>query len=497
MTLATRVSLFFLATLATVLAGSSAVTYLLAREQIHRGLDERLMVGLDGLASAVDVSPNRIAWDPAARVSAGDAHPDEAPPSWAVFDPRGALIAGTRDGSEGAMRAGLRLTPPVGHVHLSVTAPDGRRWRLVSRQLGPVDPPPRRDEEEDEPPPRSAAEPGPIVVMGTPTATMDGSLTTLAWTLAASSAGLWLVAATVGQRLCRRALRPLLRMAAGARGMSPTDPSARLPSPGTGDELEDLARSFNDLLGRFHEAIERQGRFAGDASHQLRTPLTALIGEIELARRRDRSPHEYRQILSAIHGDAVRLHRIVESLLFLARTDSDAGRPDLDPVDLGRWLPAHLDHRDRDARSADLRREIVPGPIAAKVHPALLGELVDNLLDNALKYSSPGTPVVVRLAREPGFVTLAVEDLGVGISPEDLPRVFDPFFRSATARLRGEPGVGLGLSVARRIVASFGGTITIASEPGRGSRVVVRLPEAAALKDDLVLVPSPPGRGLG
>ena len=108
----------------------------------------------------------------------------------------------------------------------------------------------------------------------------------------------------------------------------------------------------------------------------------------------------------------------------------------------------------------------------------MLGQLLDNLLENACKYSEPGTPIIVRVWGEPDAVVLAVEDLGHGIPTEDLPRIFEPFYRAESARRLGLAGVGLGLAVARRVAETHGGTITALSEPGRGSRFAVRLPWA-------------------
>jgi signal transduction histidine kinase len=270
-------------------------------------------------------------------------------------------------------------------------------------------------------------------------------------------------------------------MAQAAREMTAAGKEQRLPSPGTRDELEDLAGSFNGLLGRLHDALRRQRRFTGDASHQLRTPLTALISEVELARRRERSPDEYRAVLDRVHGDAVRLRQIVESLLFLARADAEAERPELETVDLAAWLPDHLRHWSRHDRACDLRA--VPaggGPAWARVHVPLLGQLLDNLVDNACKYSAAGTPVAVRVERGGGSVALVVEDQGHGIDPVDLPHVFEPFFRSARACPRGPGGFGLGLAVVQRIADALGATVAVESTPGRGSRFTVRFAEAPA-----------------
>ena len=135
-------------------------------------------------------------------------------------------------------------------------------------------------------------------------------------------------------------------------------------------------------------------------------------------------------------------------------------------------------------RAADIRFEVCDGgPLWTRAHRPLLGQLLDNLLENACKYSEPGTPITVRAWCEPDAVALAVEDCGDGISALALPHVFEPFYRAESARRLGRAGVGLGLAVARRIAAAHGGTITIDSEPGRGSRFVVCLPRVPAPND--------------
>ncbi len=128
----------------------------------------------------------------------------------------------------------------------------------------------------------------------------------------------------------------------------------RLPDPGTCDELEDFARSFNGLLDRLHVTLERQRQFTGQASHQLRTPLTALIAAIEVARRRRRTVEEHERVLERLHDDAVRLWRVVEALLFLARADAEAGLPDLECLDLAAWVADHLGGWSGHERAADL-----------------------------------------------------------------------------------------------------------------------------------------------
>jgi signal transduction histidine kinase len=256
----------------------------------------------------------------------------------------------------------------------------------------------------------------------------------------------------------------------------------RLPTSHTGDELEDLGRSFNGLLDRLEESFEQQRRFTGDASHQLRTPLTAMLGQIEVALRRARDPEEYRRVLTAVQGQADQLRQIVEMLLFLARADAEPRAPDLERVDLGAWLSQRLLAWASRPRGPDLRRgPDPPQPVWVRVHPPLLGQAVENLLENASKYSPPGSPITLRTWREAGAVCLQVGDQGRGIAAEDLLHVFEPFYRSPDVRRRGLNGVGLGLCVATRIVAAFGGRIDVESVPNQGSRFTVRLPDAEAV----------------
>jgi len=298
----------------------------------------------------------------------------------------------------------------------------------------------------------------------------------LAATLAGLSAGLWLLAALAGRWVARRALAPVTRMAEAARATSPADPQP-LPGPGTHDELEDLQRAFNDLLCRLHEAFERQRRFTGDASHQLRTPLAAMLGQIEVALRRERQGDEYRTALARVREQAGHLRQIVEALLFLARADAEARLDDLPLSDLAEALPALAARWADHPRAADLRTETAADvPFQTRVQLPLLGQLLDNLIDNACKYSDPGTPVVVRLRSEGDAVAIDVEDVGRGIAAHDLEHIFDPFYRSADSRFLGLPGVGLGLAMVQRIALALGGTVLVKSNEGVGSRFTLCLP---------------------
>jgi signal transduction histidine kinase len=189
-------------------------------------------------------------------------------------------------------------------------------------------------------------------------------------------------------------------------------------------------------------------------------------------------------VLGLVRGQAGNLARIVEALLFLGRADAEAGLPDTETLDLAGWIAVHVAEH---GYAGSIQLDHTDGPLTVLAHPALLGELVDNLLDNAAKYGDPGAPIVVRLRDQGESAALSVEDRGPGIDPADLARVFEPFFRSDRARRLGRPGVGLGLAVAKRIATALGGTIGVESEPGRGCRFILSLPkarEATLISDD-------------
>jgi signal transduction histidine kinase len=495
MTLATRLTNFFLIAVAVLLVGTSGALYFLMRGQLHRELDERLVNVLDRLAAEALDRPGTVEWRRGALSPTGGVHHREGGHvCWAVFDGRGSLVDRAWSLDDEDLASVLDLIPAYGHAHISFDGHDGRRWRLALRRLRATAAPPthgdseadeEREEDDEAPPARGRFSPDRpdsalFLATGERLGPVEASLRNTALVLTGVSTALWLLAALAGRWFSNRALRPVATMASAAQAMSAADGRNRLPSPGTGDELESLASAFNGLLDRLHQALERQQRFAGDASHQLRTPLTALIGELEVARRRERSPEEYRQALDDAHAEAAHLSEIIDSLLFLARAEAEACCPDLRPIDLASWLPAHLRTWSNHDRGGDIRSEFPPPPVLVNAHAPLLGQLLDNLLENACKYSPPGTPIRVAIRREPGHAVLSVEDRGIGLDPGELAHVFEPFYRTPSARLRGHPGVGLGLAVVHRIAANFTATVTAESEPGRGTRFVVRFPETGS-----------------
>jgi signal transduction histidine kinase len=476
MRLATRVSAFFLIALALVLAGFSGALYLLARNHLVRELDERLKNGLDTLEASVDIEPSGLEWEPADRRMTLGVDPLPTAVRWVVRDGQGAIVDrsanATLESFPGARQPTDWPSSPTDGTSLA-TVPG---WRLAARRLRLFELLRQGRGHPDDEPGYEVQYPQLDLIVGLRPAPMEATLHWLGLTLATLSTAVWLAAATAG--------RWLSRMAKAVKTMTAADMGQRLPLPGTGDELDDLGRAFNDLLDRLNiafvrlnEAHERQRQFAGDASHQLRNPVAALLGQTQVALRRDRSPEEYRRFLDRVLNEGVRLRQIIDSLLLLAQPQEK--QPPATVVDLTVWVPEVLERWASHPRGSDLKAEVAAdASLLVRAQPALLTQLVDNLLENACKYSESATPIVVRAWRENGRVALGVRDHGCGLGPDELPQVFEPFFRTEGARRLGHPGVGLGLAVARRIATTAGGTLVAESTPGVGSFFVLSLPVA-------------------
>ncbi len=317
------------------------------------------------------------------------------------------------------------------------------------------------------------------ITVGTSLNPVHAALAQLAIALAGLSAGILLVGLVAVRIVCRKVLAPVRRMAVAASGISAEELERRLPAIATNDELGQLNRAFNGLLDRLQESFERQRRFTVEASHQLRTPLAGILGQVEVALRRERPVEEYQRVLSTVHKRGNQLGKIVESLLFLSRANAEASLAALEGMCLNSWLPEQLEAWSDHKRAADIVfscRNTEANFVRA--HPALLGELLNVLLDNACKFSAPGDPIEIALDSDGHHALIQVTDRGRGIAEADLRHLFAPFFRSEDARRQGIEGTGLGLSIARRLARLFGGDLSVTSQLSLGSCFSLRLPLA-------------------
>jgi len=288
------------------------------------------------------------------------------------------------------------------------------------------------------------------------------------------------IACAGGAWLSRRALKPVDEVTAAAQGISINNLSLRLRAPQTGDELQRLTEVWNGMLGRLEAAVKTLSQFAADASHELRTPLAVIRTSAEVALRRARSPEAYRESLIEISQEADRMTRLVEDLLFLARSDARAAEMPMEPVDPAALLCNVCDELRglADARRIRIRR--IPAPRGACIsgNPAALRRLFLVLIDNAIKYSNPDSEVNVTIESTRAHIAVTVQDFGIGISPNDQPHIFRRFYQADKAR--SDEGFGLGLSLAESIAKAHRATITVTSEEGRGATFRVAFTAASA-----------------
>jgi signal transduction histidine kinase len=278
------------------------------------------------------------------------------------------------------------------------------------------------------------------------------------------------VACAGGAWLSRRALKPVDEITSAARTIGIDNLSLRLRTPETGDELQRLTEVWNNMLGRLEAAVKTLSQFAADASHELRTPLAVIRTSAELALRRARSPESYRDSLIEIAAEAERMTQLVDDLLFLARNDAHATEMPMEPVDPDALLSEVCGELlgVASARQIRIRHESPGRVVLVSGNSAALRRLFLVLLDNAIKYSHPGSEVIVALSTGDGAVTVTVEDFGVGISLADQPHIFKRFYQADKARTDG--GFGLGLSLADSIAKAHRASIEVTGKAGPGSK---------------------------
>ena len=286
-----------------------------------------------------------------------------------------------------------------------------------------------------------------------------------------------LVAGVGGWFLARRALAPVDAMVDAARHIEAEDLSQRIETTGE-DELGRLAAVLNDMLGRLEQSFATVSQFSADAAHELRTPLTILKGEIEVALRSSPAAEEYRRVLTSCLEEVDRLSALVEDLLFLARSEGGSVRVTQAPVNLAEVVAEVAPALQALADAAGVTLSIAPSaPARVRGNASMLFRVIFNLGENALKYTPARGRVTITLNQRANEAVLEVCDTGPGIPAEDIPHIFDRFYRSDRARGRG--GVGLGLALVRSIVNLHGGTIAVESAAGAGSCFRVVLPVSA------------------
>ncbi|MEY2429300.1 MAG: two-component system, OmpR family, sensor kinase [Verrucomicrobiota bacterium] len=318
--------------------------------------------------------------------------------------------------------------------------------------------------------------PGECILVGCDITPELAELRRLAGFLLGAGGGVLLFGLAGGWWLSTRAIRPIRDISATAARIATGDFSQRIPAADTDSELGQLAGVLNSTFARLEAAFEQQARFTSDAAHELRTPVSVMLTQTQGVLTKERPAAEYRETVEACQRAAQRMRRLIESLLELARLDARQESMKRGQVDLAQTagdciaLLGPLAAERRIAIHADLPATGCQGDADR------LGQVITNLLTNAIHYNQEGGEVRVVARQENGEATLTVSDTGPGISEAELPHLFERFWRADKSRTGASGRTGLGLAIAKSIVDAHAGSIEVKSEPGKGSSFVVRIP---------------------
>ncbi len=301
----------------------------------------------------------------------------------------------------------------------------------------------------------------------------------MATSLAIAVVAALLTALAVSLFVARRIVAPVQAMARASLRIAGGHYHERVPVP-SDDELGELAAQFNRMAESLQQVEERRRNLIADVAHELRTPLTSIAGYMEGLMDGVIPPEP--ETFHRAHREAVRLQRLVDDLQELSRAEAGQVPMRLRSVEVGELLDAAVARLrpQFEDKGVALTVQTAPGLPPVLVDPDRIGQVLTNLLGNALQYTPPGGAVAVRATSQQDLVAIAVADTGIGIAPEHLPHIFDRFYRVDRSRARASGGSGIGLTIVRHLVEAHGGSVRAESAgPGRGSTFTVTLPRAS------------------
>jgi signal transduction histidine kinase len=278
----------------------------------------------------------------------------------------------------------------------------------------------------------------------------------------------------VGWYVAGAAMRPVEHLRAEAAALTAAEPSRRLAVPETGDELQRLAETLNEMLERVHRSLDRERRLVDEASHELRTPLSVLQAELDLALKEPRSREELEAALRSIAQETERLGRLTQDLLVLARSDRGRLPVHRTHVDVSGVIGRATAGFDERAGRAGVRVRVSGSAVRARVDGDRVRQAVENLVENAIRHSSRGGTVEVRASLQDGHLRIVVTDAGAGFADNMLDRAFEPFARADDDR--AVDGAGLGLAIVRAVAEAHGGSATARNLEGGGAEVSLDIP---------------------
>jgi heavy metal sensor kinase len=325
-----------------------------------------------------------------------------------------------------------------------------------------------------------------VVEVGAWLAPADAVLHHLIVLLVLALAVILVVATAGGYFLVRRSLAPVEQIAISAEQITLHNLRDRLPIAETGDELQRLSLSLNNMIGRLDDAFQHNRRFIADASHELRTPLTILRGELESIVDQTNQAPEVQRTAASVLEEVERLVRIVDGLFAISRLDAGEAQKECVQFDLADLAASTADQMCLLAEDKGISISTnSPREVVVEGDRARMKQVVVNLLDNAIKYTPAGGNIRISVNSTGGKAVLEVEDNGLGIPADARPHIFERFFRVDKARSRDMGGAGLGLSIVKSICTAHGGKVDFTSAEGRGSRFKVELPLTRSNTSDI------------
>ncbi len=453
--------------LAVVFAVASAVVFALGSWLFVAMLSSSLLGAIDSQLAVQLAQAGRYLPVPGAP---GPAAGSPAPGQYVVqiIDSSGRVRGASADAGTIAMLSASELRQAQHSRLLLTNSAEGERERLMAAPL--------------------AHHPGWVAVAAVSLETLSSTLSDVTRGLLIAGAALVVAAGLGAYGLARAALSPVERLRREVAALSEHDMTPGVRVPRTRDEIAALATTMNQLLGRLQHALTRQRALVADASHELRTPFAVLRGELELASRPGRSRQELVAAVEQASEETARLARITEQLLFLARSDEDRIPPRREPTNIRLLLTRSAEHAASRASTAGVWCQVdAPAELTADVDPDRIGEAIDNLVDNALRFAPAGTPIVISARAVGRDLAIEVSDSGPGFPAQFLPHAFERFARPDSGRARSVGGAGLGLAIVSAIAHAHGGRATARNRPDGGAVTGLELPGTVD--------PGPPGQG--
>lgn len=319
-----------------------------------------------------------------------------------------------------------------------------------------------------------------VVLVAHPIDIIQKSLNSLLSTLATLFFLLVIPTIFIGYLATTRALKPIKAISDKLRIISSENLAERVENPHTGDEIEELSHTFNNLLDRLSNAFQRERQFIGDIAHELKTPLSVLKSNIEVTISKERNREEYKKVLVESIGDIDNFSSTLKKVLDLAWSETGSSKSTKEILDLSKLVRESKDIAIKMAQRKEIAvEEDITESTFIQGNKEKLVQAILNIIDNAIKYTPKGGKISINLTKKQNQATIKIQDNGQGISQKDLPHIFDRFYRSR--KVGQTEGSGLGLAIAQGIVLAHKGSISVKSNIDKGTKVTIFLPTVTTL----------------